>query len=77
MIKQEIREKEESKEKFPVIKKYTSKYGSFLVLFIGNTSGTVIQSNNKYRGVGCYSDKWIDCDAWEDFRGELIIKQNC
>lgn len=46
-----------------------------IVLFTGQTTGTVIDPGRSAHDVGHWSDNWVD-DLFEDFTGKVTLKND-
>lgn len=65
----------EAKPAYPALKR--SKQTGMVVLFTSWGCGTVVHTGrSKEYALGYYSDKWIPTytDNWEDFTGEIVLK---
>lgn len=68
---------EKKKNIFPCLKR--NKKEGFVVLFINESAGTVIYSDEKTTNYnfGYYSASWISCfkdGEWDDFNGKVTIE---
>lgn len=62
---------------FPCLKEWAvEKQSTFVVLFTGEKTGTVVHAGNSDWELGNHIDSWVDASSkdWKDYSGRVVLQ---